>query len=126
MDRRDELIQLIGEEIYNSEKVSQRDWESLSLVFDLSSSSVSNSGFLYQNGSIVPISVRSFRLAEYVQELHEVTEVDGKERWKQCLVQIRKKDGAIKLDFEYNDADRWSITPANRLEMRESLRPNFE
>ncbi|ELR64582.1 hypothetical protein C942_02395 [Photobacterium marinum] len=32
----------------------------------------------------------------------------------------------FKIDFEFDDAKRWAITPGNMLEMREKLRPQFD
>jgi hypothetical protein len=37
----------------------------------------------------------------------------GDRAWKSCLVRIKKPELKMKMDFEYDDALRWKVTPAN-------------
>lgn len=51
-------------------------------------------------------------------------ERDGAGRWKTCLLQIERPGPKLTIDFDYEDTDRWAITPANLLERVEEFWPN--
>jgi hypothetical protein len=33
--------------------------------------------------------------------------------WQQCLLEITRQDQTVSVEFEYDDPDRWSLTPDN-------------
>lgn len=33
--------------------------------------------------------------------------------WQQCLLEITRPERTVSVEFEYDDPDRWSLTPAN-------------
>lgn len=51
------------------------------------------------------------------RRLHEQMEIEDGVVWLQCLLEITKAEHTITVDFEYNDPDRWSVTPANLQEV---------
>jgi len=88
----------------------------------------SQSGYLYLNESIKPfIATSDDRLAmrHISKGLSESIKAESNSNVVQILVQIRQSDLKIKIDFEYEDRSRWSITPKNMKQMKEELRPKF-
>jgi hypothetical protein len=51
-------------------------------------------------------------ILEAFKRLREVTRVEGDAYWIKCIAVLRR-DGDMRLLFEFNDWSRWSITPAN-------------
>lgn len=45
-------------------------------------------------------------------DLREVTAGDDGVPWKKCLLVIRAEDKAIRFLFEFEDEERWSLTPS--------------
>lgn len=127
MDRKTELVVLICREIAGCSDLEPIDWDTVSLVIEVEEEAVSNKGFAYlADAGIKPFSVRSRQFYDYCRELPAVMQVVGEEPWKECLVQIRRADGEIKIDFNYDQAPRWAITPRTLVRMREELRPVFD
>ena len=126
MARRDELIELIGNEIVNSRRLESLDWRTAVIVFDIGEGVVSNSGFAYLDERIVPIVASGAIVDDYVRELRDEIKLSDKAPFIQMLVQLRRSDGKMRVDFEYDDPSRWSIRPSKLVEMREALRPQFE
>lgn len=127
MDQKTEIVVAMCQEIARCEDIISLDWESISLVVDVEDGSTANRGFAYlNNGDIVPFSVRSEKFYNYCYELPEAMQVIGKDAWTECLVQIRRADGEIKMDFNYDQTPRWAIGPRTLARMREELRPVFD
>lgn len=97
----------------------------VSIVFDLSENSVSNSGFTYLEDKIMPVVASGSAAGDYVRRLRDALKLPGKTPFAQMLVQIRR-DGQFRVDFEYDNPSRWRIGPANLDHMREALRPQSE
>lgn len=124
LEKNNALIEQIGQEIINSEKLATLDWKSVSIVFDIGHASIANSGFAYLDDKIVPTSVGGPRVSDYVRALRDGMSRLGKGAPVQMLVQI-SHEGKFKIDFEYDDPSRWRIGPANLDQMQEMLRPQF-
>lgn len=120
----------LGELTLRCKKVQNNEWELLSFVFDVADGHIANSGFLYTKDKIRPASARieadPLILDDKIVELRELIFKQCNEKFKQLLIQMEKKSGKIKIDFEFDDPSRWSITPANMKQIREELRPSFE
>lgn len=43
--------------------------------------------------------------------------------WKACRIAITRPEMSFKTEFEYDDGNRWHVTPANLDERVEELRP---
>jgi predicted nucleotidyltransferase len=115
--------------ILMSEDVKENNWESLSFVFDVADSHIANSGFLYTEDKIRPavadIDHDPLILDDKIIELREKVFEQCNAKFKQLLIQMEKGSGRIKIDFEFDNPSRWSITPANMKQIREELRPYF-
>ncbi len=127
MDRKTELVTSICKEIARGEDINRFDWESVSIVIKISPGHVSNKGYLYDsNGQAVSTYAESKKIFRLAMELQTVTHVPGEDPWQEMLVQIRRLDGRIKVDFHYGPDRRWAILPSNLEAMMEELRPAFD
>jgi hypothetical protein len=120
----------LGNLILRCQKVINNEWEMLSLVYDTDGGHSANSGFLYANEKIRPFSASIEGSPLLVRDSilmfrEKIYEETGK-YFKQLLIQIEKKTNRIKIDFEFENPERWSMSPSKIKEMREYLRPNFE
>jgi hypothetical protein len=43
--------------------------------------------------------------------------------WQAAIVKIEKSSGSLSIDFEYDNPDKWLISPATVKRMAEALRP---
>lgn len=119
----------IGELVLQCKKVIENEWESLTLIYDIGEGHTANSGFLYNNEKVRPFSAeiesQPLLLDKKITELSEEIFNKTKGKLKQLLIQIEKATGKIKIDFEFDNSERWKITPPKLKEMRELLRPHF-
>ena len=124
------MISEIGELILTSPDLQENDWESFSLVYDIGEGHTANSGFLYDNKSIAPFFAESendpMEIDNQILALQQEIQLTTGHKFKQLLIQMEKNTNKIKIDFEFDNPNRWSITPANMKEMKELLRPKFD
>ncbi|WP_370981210.1 hypothetical protein [Agaribacterium sp. ZY112] len=117
--------------ICQSEDLLSIDWDCCAFVFDTSDGATSNSGFVYYGEKCIPaiadIENSPLVIDEKIQQLRSVVFKECGDKFKQVLVQIEKESGRSKIDFdfEFEDANRWTIVPPKMKEMRETLRPKF-
>jgi len=126
---KNDLIHKLGNEVLMSEDLSDNDWVSLSLVIELAEGVYSESGYLYCNDEVKPFSVETddpLAMRHISKELSVSIKKESNSDVVQILVQIRQKDLKVKIDFEYENKSRWSITPSNMQQMKENLRPVFD
>ncbi len=130
MNINDKYVYDIGELILQCEDVVDSHWQLLSVVYDTGEGHTANSGFLYTEDEISPISVsipgQRFLLRNTILEFRDVVYEETGHKFKQLLIQMEKETGRIKIDFEFDDPDRWAIKPSKLKEMREALRPQFD
>ncbi|MCL6272218.1 hypothetical protein M3P05_20050 [Sansalvadorimonas sp. 2012CJ34-2] len=125
----DQVIMEIGSMILRCEDVIEHNWDSLSFVFDLSDGHIANSGFIYIGNEVVPataeIDSHPLLLDDQIIAFRKLVADQCGQNFKQLLVQMENNSKRIKIDFEFDDSSRWSITPSRLKEMREKLRPVF-
>jgi hypothetical protein len=51
------------------------------------------------------------------RKLHERMATNDGVAWQQCLLEITRPDQTVSVEFEYDDPQRWSLTPANLEEL---------
>lgn len=126
----DEYVFKIGELILRCKKVIEREWELLSVVYDTGDGHMAHSGFLYNGDDIDTVTTRiegePLLLSDTIKEFREKIFQDSGRKFKQLLVQMEKKSGRIKIDFEFDNAQRWVFTPSKLKEIKEDLRPHFD
>lgn len=120
----------LGSLILQGTDVLNNEWNSLTFVFDVNEGHMANSGFLYKEDSIRPATASieddPMALVNKMREFQTVVFQQCGHKFKQLLIQIEKKTGRIKIDFEFDDAHRWTICPSKIAQMRQELRPNFD
>ena len=126
----DDIIQDIAQLVRRCDKAVQKEWERLSVVFDIGEGHTANSGFLYIGEKIVPMSAgidqEPMAIDNKIREFQSAVEEKFGHKFKQLLVQMERESGRIKIDFEFDDPKRWNMGPSNYIKMREELRPQFD
>jgi hypothetical protein len=123
MDK-DALILEIGRLIAGDRKVAAQPWDRYALVAWYGDGASTLNGFRYvgeQAGQ--PATPASFELEDVIDALREATHIDGKAPWRACVVRLDKASGKATVDFAYEDADDWRVTPANAAEIARRARP---
>lgn len=125
-DLANELLQEIGHAIIHDPALKGKRWQSLSLVFSASEDSMGMHGYFYTaRNKPNPFCPEGDSLFDLFPAL-QAAMLDGEKGspWLACLLQIMKATKDIKLDFEYEDPDRWQVTPDNYETMPAALRWN--
>ncbi|QTD56126.1 hypothetical protein [Parasphingorhabdus cellanae] len=119
-----DVLHEIGAMIVQDEKYAGRQWEAMSLVAIVTPTSVDMTGFSYDaNGKSSPGTPRNGDIMDKLQNFQQVTQIEGQGPWKTVLIQISKPEMNVAVSFEYEDANKWKVTPANMAVMKEELRP---
>lgn len=112
----EDLIVEIGQLLMRSAKGSAPEWDYAGWMFETRDGrSSSGEDFLYRGPERLDFKVNfddQDKILEAFKRLREVTRVDGDAYWIKCLAVLRR-DGDMRLLFEFDDWSRWSITPAN-------------
>jgi hypothetical protein len=114
MDR-DALIHRLAEAIAGDSELLLDGWTHLVLTSRIEHGMLNMNGFCYtDDGDAVPVSPRDFSIFDLLQELREdMAKADGKAPWIAALFRIERQTAKLDADFEYEQLERWSITPAN-------------
>jgi len=123
MDK-DALIVEIGRLIANDRKVAAQPWDKYALVAWYGDGTSILNGFRYvgeQPGQ--PATPASFELEDRLDDLRAATRVDGKDAWHACVVKLDRGSGKVVVDFAYDDANRWLVTPASATDIAQRARP---
>ena len=116
--------------IFKADDLNENEWDLATIVYDVGDGHTANSGFLYKNDATQPISagITGDRLSlktKIFDFRNEILIKTGK-KFRQLLIQVENETNRIKIDFEFDDPHRWTITPGKLKEMREALRPKFD
>jgi len=126
----DKYIVEIGGLTLKCKDVVENKWKELTFIFDVAEGHIANSGFLYNGDKVRPASARikenPLLLNEKINELRDKVYEESGHYFKQLLIQMENETNRIKIDFEFDDPQRWTIKPAKSQEMREKLRPKFD
>lgn len=119
----DDLIHQIGDMLVGDERYVDRDWTAISVIA-IVDGATQVSGYSYDHDD-QPIAgtPRNWDIHDRFLALQDATTVEGKSAWKSCLFQIKRSDMKAMVDFEYDDAMRWKVTPANIKTKPIELRP---
>ena len=123
MDK-DALIVEIGRLIASDRKVAAQPWDKYALVAWYGDGISTLNGFRYvgeQPGQ--PATPASFEIEDRLDQLRDATRVDGKEAWRACVVKLDRDSGKASVDFAYEDADLWQVTPATAARIAQRARP---
>lgn len=124
-----ELVEDIYKEVCKSTNLVNVDWEAITVVCDLNEGHFSQSGFLYKTfEKAEPFTVKSSERRRFSNLCKSVGEKLKSETGKdliQLLIQVSSL-GNINIDFDFDDSQRWVISPGNIGQMKEALRPKFD
>jgi|SRR5690554_173085 len=120
----------VGEMVLRAEKPQKHNWEAITIVYDISDGHAANSGFLYFENKIIPTSIRingePMAIADKLLEFRDAMAEQTGKKFKQLLIQMERETGRIKIDFDFDKGNKWTIVPSRLKEMREELRPKFD
>lgn len=123
MDK-DALIVEIGRLIAGDRKVAAQPWDKYALVAWYGDGMSTLNGFRYVgNEPGQAATPEAFDLEDRIDALREATRVEGRQPWRACVVKLDKGTGKATVDFAYEDADLWRVTPANAAEIARRARP---
>ncbi|QLY32853.1 immunity protein YezG family protein [Nocardia huaxiensis] len=83
-------------------------WEALSVVVRINDHAIWMNGYGYSDtGRWEARTPRSDDLKDKIRRLRAVMQKPGETAWQSCLIQLKRSDMALQIDFEYDDVDRW-------------------
>jgi len=120
----DELVQEIARMLLQDPRISSQPWRHLAIVAQITGESAQVNGFLYdQEGKGIPTAPKNTRVIDRFEELRNAMSEEEDTPWRACLVRIDSMTGNISIDFEYDQPQKWLISPSTVKEMAEKLRP---
>jgi hypothetical protein len=122
-ERATDLIHEIGTFIVNADPYIYEDWTEIAITVAIAPGVRSLTGFWWDaSGKAHPAYPASDGFMDLCEALREATANPNGQVWKAMLIQIRRADAAVRFTYDWDDAERWKIGPANLETMRESLR----
>lgn len=119
-----QLIERISGMIIADERYADRRWSGISVVAVVDGDATQVTGYSYDlQGRPQAGTPRNPEIHDRFIELQAVTQMGGRTVWKTCLVQIRRDALKARMEFEYDDAARWKVTPRTLEIMPIRLRP---
>jgi len=124
MDR-DTLIHRLAETIAGDDALLLDGWTHLVLVSRIESGTPDMTGFCYtDDGRAVAVSPTDFGIFDALEQLRDaMAEADGKKPWIAALFRIERATGKLAVQFEYNEPERWIVTPDNVLARAREFAP---
>lgn len=119
-----QLIHEFGALVSGADLTEGNDWQRLALVVRFEDGIRRAYGFYYgADDDGEPLSIGDFAIADKVGELREVMrEADGK-LWHACLMQLLRATNRFVVTFEYDDGERWHVTPRTLAAVKQAIRP---
>ncbi|WP_242108487.1 hypothetical protein [Luteimonas aquatica] len=123
MDK-DALIVEIGRLIVSDPKVASKPWDKYALVAWYGDGVSKLNGFRYLGEDAAqPATPAGLELEGRLDALREATRLDGQAPWRACVVKLDRGTGKAVVDFEYDDPERWHVTPSTAAEIARRARP---
>jgi hypothetical protein len=108
--------------------VDEKGWESLAMILEFPDGEFNEAhGYLYSpDGTISAVAADPWAVKAAVDAYMSSYYKPGEPLPVQMLVELHRTTGKYRVTFEDADATRWKLTPRNRKDFRESLRPKFD
>lgn len=122
----DDLITDAGFQILADENYADDEWTDISLVATLTPERTNLTGYRYADEDWYAETPRHGRdLIDILRALQDTMVANTGNRWKQALIHITRPGPEIDIQFEYDDATRWSLKKVSLdlADYAESLRP---
>lgn len=118
------LIVEIGKLIVADVKVSSAHWDGFALVAWYGDGVSKLNGFRYADERPgQPATPASPEIQQRLDELRDVTTVDGEASWNACVIRLRHDTGKAIVEFAYDDADAWHVTPSTATDIAARAKP---
>jgi hypothetical protein len=114
MDR-NTLIHRLAEAIAGDSALLLDGWTHLVLVSRVEADTPDLTGFCYTaDGRAASVAPKDFGIFDALEQLRAaMAEADGKKPWIAALFRIERETGKLAMEFEYNQPERWIVTPDN-------------
>jgi hypothetical protein len=122
----DELVHEIGQMIVSDEEIAIEAWDKLAVVVHIGDSAREMNGFLYSGDAAPrPSTPGTSGLLRSFRNLREAMFAEGrsKTKWQACVAKIDAESGEITMDFEYENPEKWLVTPSTMKAVAELVRP---
>lgn len=108
--------------------IDREGWASMSIILEFPDGKFNEAhGFLYSpDGTISPVAADAWAVKPAVDAYTSSYYKPGETLPVQVLVQLDRTKGKYNVEFEDTDETRWKLTPRNRNDFHESLRPKFD
>jgi hypothetical protein len=125
MDK-EELLHKLGARLVKDVSSRRKDWVHLVIVAHFGEGAYEVTGFSYdKKGQPEPAAPRDSGVLEFFEKLRNaMAKADKKPPWCTSLIRIDRATGEMTAEFEYEDAERWTITFENHKKRAEELRPS--
>jgi hypothetical protein len=112
---RDTLIHRLAEAIAGDNALLLDGWTHLVLVSRVEADTPDLTGFCYTaDGRAASVAPKDFGIFDVLEQLRAaMAEADGKKPWIAALFRIERETGKLAMEFEYNQPERWIVTPDN-------------
>jgi hypothetical protein len=118
-----QLVQKLGQAILEDKAFREDNWQSIALVAQVEGAIMTHGFAYYDDGSTKAAVLSEFASRLLFKELaDQMAGLNGR-RWKTCLAQIKRPELKLRMTYEYDDVNRWMVTPANLKTMPKDLRP---
>jgi|SRR5690554_209732 len=130
MNELNQYISEIALLISQADDLRDNKWDYVTIVYDISDGYTASSGFLYIGDDVEPTTSRNSNdkksLPNKMNEFRDAMAEQTGKKFKQLLIQMERETGRIKIDFDFDKGNKWTIVPSRLKEMREELRPKFD
>lgn len=116
MAEKDDLVHQIGGAILRSANADGEAWDYAGWVFETTDGDSSTGEpfrFRGETRLLLDVWKESRATKKAFLRLREITAGDDGAPWIKCLAVVRREGKALRLYFEFEDASRWRIGPAN-------------
>ncbi len=121
--RANQLIQKIGSEIVGDPAVAKHDWDGLAVVAWDDGDLSNFYGYRYRGNECRAIEFETGDLFDRFMKLRDAMAKGEPRKWVACLYTIKQPGMDIDVTYEYDDPDRWKISPDTIDTMPKSIRP---
>ena len=122
---RDEAFQQLARSIAGDGGLLLDGWTHLVLVTRFEAGGSDLTGFCYLDGGrSVPVSPVDFSIFGALSDLRSaMAEADQGRGWQTALFRVERATGSFTMDADYDNVDRWAITPKNYADRAREFAP---
>jgi hypothetical protein len=123
-----ELMGAIAREIVNCRELDGVDWVEVSAIFAMNDKGSVNESYGYaydRSGRPHAVAFLYDPIERAVEHYHEWLRQKADKGMIKMLFQFNRETQKVNADFEYDNPDRWQVTPDNIDTIVEELRPKL-